>query len=134
MRSFGIKRSLAQKQRGMTFAGWAFTIGAVCFIALIVMKLVPCYIEYYQVKGIVDRLSQVPLITKKTPNRIRILIQRRLNLENVNTLNTRNKDDVKISNRGGVLKIDIEWDVTTPLIGNLDAVAHFKVGTKIIAQ
>ena len=52
------------KQTGMTFLGMVLMIAGIVFIAIIVMKLVPAYIEYFSVKRPSPRSPTIPPSTR----------------------------------------------------------------------
>ena len=54
----------ANRQRGMTVIGMLLLIIVIAFIALIGMKVVPMYIQYYSIKSTVESLSLIHICYK----------------------------------------------------------------------
>ena len=48
---------MVNKQKGMTFIGLVLVIAVVIFLAIIGMKMVPAYIEFFGVKKAIQRIA-----------------------------------------------------------------------------
>ena len=113
------------KQHGMTFIGILIVLAIVAFFAIVVIRLLPMYQEYYGVLSILE--------TMKPEMRDRELIKS----ETMRLLNARfdtgyvfsvKKENIQLHrNRGNtaVKKIVIEYEVREPFIGNIDVVGTF---------
>ncbi len=111
------------RQQGMTFLGWLLVLAIIGFFATIIFRLAPIYLEYYEVKSILESLRQEPYISKKTPAEVMQLLMKRFDIDAINYVT---RDDIDIKQEGGRLTVNIEYEVRTPMMGNVDAVVKFK--------
>ena len=96
-------------QRGMTVIGMLLLLIVIAFAALIAMKVVPMYIEYYTIKSTIESIRKEPQLAQMSPTDIHNAIQKRFDIGYVDRLNAR---DLKIKNdpsgRGRVLELVYE--------------------------
>lgn len=118
------------KQRGMTFIGWLLVIGLVFFFAMIAIKLTPVYMEAYSVKTHLQNLKKEPNITKKEGSEIRVMLQRRFEIDDVRSVNV--SKHVTISADGGVLKVQAKYSIRRNLFGNIDVIIDFDQKVEIV--
>jgi len=118
-------------QKGMTAIGWLLTLALIGFFTLIVLRLAPVYMDYYEVAASLDSLQQVPEVTQKTPVEIRSLLQRRFDMNNIDTPTAKN---VKIKDADGVLNVGLDYEVRRHFMGNVSLVVHFKKDVKVISH
>jgi Tfp pilus assembly major pilin PilA len=97
------------EQRGMTVIGMLLLLIVIAFAALIAMKVVPMYIEYYTIKSTIESIRKEPQLAQMSPVDIHNAIQKRFDIGYVERLNAR---DLKIRNdaqsRGRVLELVYE--------------------------
>jgi hypothetical protein len=96
------------EQRGMTVIGMLLLLIVIAFAALIAMKVVPMYIEYYTIKSTIESIRKEPQLAQMSPADIHNAIQKRFDIGYVERLNAR---DLKIRNdasRGRVLELVYE--------------------------
>jgi Tfp pilus assembly major pilin PilA len=97
------------EQRGMTVIGMLLLLIVIAFAALIAMKVVPMYIEYYTIKSTIESIRKEPQLAQMSPTDIHNAIQKRFDIGYVERLNAR---DLKIRNdaqsRGRVLELVYE--------------------------
>ncbi len=122
---------LVKQQRGMTAIGWLIVLGILSFFVLLVLRLAPGYLEYYKVKSVIESLQQEPYLGNKTPMEIRSLLQRRID---VNAIDSIQAKDVKIVQSSGRTTITAEYEVRVPILGNVDAVSSFKKSIEVVAH
>lgn len=115
---------MKRTQRGMTLLSFVIVLAVVGFAAYLVMKLFPMYQEFFAVKQAMKGLQQESGIANQDPGKIKDLFFRRLYIsysENVKPENV----DLKRSDKGGGWKMDVNYEVRKPLVGNLDVVGKF---------
>ncbi|HHH47021.1 MAG TPA: DUF4845 domain-containing protein [Thiotrichales bacterium] len=110
------------RQRGMTFIGWVVTLAIVGFFVLLTLRLLPGYLEYFKIKGVLESLEKEPNITQASKAEIRKLIARRLDINSVDDVTAK---DFRIEKRDGRLVVRIDYEVRVPVLGNVDAVQKF---------
>lgn len=108
------------KQSGMTFLGYVIVLGIIGFFAVMVMKLMPLYLEYQSVSSIMEQVSTEPASISAVA--LRSTIQKRLEVNNIDRIKAA---DFKIRRSKGVTEVSIQYDAETPFMGNLYFVLKF---------
>ena len=100
----GWEREFGGRQRGMTVIGMLLLLIVIAFMALIAMKVVPMYIQYFTVKSTIESVRKEPQIAQMSPTDIQNAIQKRFDIGYVDNITAR---DLKIrnENRGRVLDL-----------------------------
>ena len=119
------------RQSGMTGTGWLVVLVIVGFFSMLVIKLAPIYLEHHSVKTVLESLKDEPKITQKTAGEVKKMIQRRLK---VNSVYDMDKNAITISRDGGVMNVDITYQVTRHMIGNIDILLSFSDSVKLVAN
>lgn len=122
---------LVKGQRGMTAIGWLIVLGMLSFFVLLVLRLAPGYLEFYKVKNVIESLKDEPYIGSKTPTEIRNLLQRRID---VNAIDSIQAKDIKIEQKSGRTTITAQYEVRVPIMGNIDAVSKFDKSIEVVAH
>ncbi|HEX6929372.1 MAG TPA: DUF4845 domain-containing protein [Gammaproteobacteria bacterium] len=104
-----------KRQLGMTFMGYVILLAVIGFFAIMVMKLAPVYLEYQSVVRIMNGVA-AENGGNASPVVIRDTIQKRLDVNNIDTINAR---DFKIRQDKGDAVLSIEYEARTKFIGNL---------------
>lgn len=112
-----------KQQAGMTLIGWLLTMIVVGFTALIAMRLVPVYQEGFAVRTIMHRLEQERELPLDNRAEIMNTLIKHLDSSYVERVKRENISFEKVV---GGLQVTVEYDARVTLIGNLDAVAHFR--------
>lgn len=118
-------------QRGMTAIGWLIVLGILSFFVLLVLRLAPGYLEFYKVKSVLESLQQEPYLGSKTPMEIRKLIDRRVE---VNAIDSINGKDFIIVQANGKTTIQAQYEVRVHIVGNVDAVSSFDESVEVVAH
>ena len=97
------------KQRGMTVIGMLLLLIVIAFAALIAMKVVPMYIEYYTIKSTIESIRKEPQLAQMSPTDIHNAVQKRFDIGYVERIKAR---DLRIRNdaesRGRVMELVYE--------------------------
>jgi len=104
------------KQRGMGVIGTLIMLVGIVLIAVLGMKLVPAYIEYFSAKKIVTDIAASG--EADTPAEVRAAFQRRADIDNLSTVTAK---DVMVSKD----EISFEYEKRIPLIANISVVIDF---------
>jgi len=126
-----IHQNMPRAQRGMTGLGWLTVIALVLFFALLIVKLVPSYIEHYEIKTVLHSLKEDPLVTHKSPQEIRKILRRRLKINSVYDMKP---ESIHIEKSSGVLRVEIAYEVRKPMFGNVDVVMTFDDKLELVAH
>jgi hypothetical protein len=118
-------------QRGMTAIGWLIVLGMLSFFVLLVLRLAPGYLEFYKVKNVIESLKNEPYIGSKTPAEIRSLLQRRIDVNSIDSVQAK---DIKIEQKNGRTNVGVQYEVRVPILGNIDAVSKFDESIEVVAH
>ena len=106
----------------MTAIGWLLVILFVIMVAMVVMKLIPVYLEGFNVGSVISGLEGDPTLNGKTATEIRKVIMRRFD---VNMITSVDSSDIYIARQGNQYVVEVEYEVRKNLVGNLDVVVSF---------
>lgn len=96
-----------QRQRGMTILGMILVIIMVAFVALIGMKVIPMYIQYYSIKSTIESVRKEPMLAQMTPIDIQKAIDRRFTIGYVENIKA---SDLKIRNERNIRVLELKYD------------------------
>lgn len=119
------------RQSGMTGTGWLVVLALIGFFSMLIIKLAPVYMEHYSVKTVLESLKEEPLITKKSVGEVRKMIQRRLKVNGVYEMD---KNAITIKKTDGITTVDITYQVTKHMAGNVDALISFSDTIDLVAN
>ncbi len=110
------------QQKGMTAIGWLLVLGLVAFFVLIVLRLVPLYLEYAKVASTLESVAAEPGVTNMSKSEIVNIITKRFDVNDVRNVDARK---VQVSKDRGILKVGFSYERRQHLISNIDVVASF---------
>lgn len=119
----GVIMLAIRKQSGMTPTGTFIIILLVGFAAYLALKIVPLYLEYFNVVSSINSLKDDPDLNAKSEGQIRVMIRKRFEINDIKRVKPA---DVKIVKSGGRVIIDVAYDAETSIVGNIDLIARFK--------
>ena len=114
------------KQRGVSMLGFMFVAIAVIIVAMLAMKLVPAYIEFFSVKKILNAMGQDSETKSMSNNDIRNSFSKRADVGYVTVVKP---EDLSIDRSGGKMVISTEYEYRTPLVVNISLVVDFKASS-----
>jgi Domain of unknown function (DUF4845) len=119
-------RSLKQSQRGLTMFGFLFV--AIMFIAaaILAMKLVPAYIEFFSLKKVLSTMGQDSGLKSMSNAEIRDSFRKRAGIGDVTSIK---QEDLSIVRSSGIPVITAEYEFRTPLVGNVSLVVDFSASS-----
>ena len=117
----------ARKQQGFSLIRFIIVLGLMLFVVLLGMRITPLYLEYYSVVKILDGVAEKQGSAKLPYDDLRMKVLDGLYLNYTNNVKA---SDIQIYRRNGVF-LRIAYEVRTPLIGNLDLVAHFDKSVRL---
>lgn len=110
------------KQSGITLIGLIFTLALIGFVALIAFRLLPIYIEYFNIVTSMESLENEPEFALKSKQDILRLLNNRLDINDVEAIETK---DIRINQEPGVTKVGVKYEVRKPMFYNIDVVVKF---------
>ncbi|MHB1187698.1 DUF4845 domain-containing protein [Thiobacillus sp.] len=117
---------MKSQQRGLTMFGFLFVAVVLVFVAMLAMKLVPAYIEFFSVKKILATMGQESELRSKSNAEIRSDFSRRANVGYVTVVKP---EDISIDRRGGAPVISADYTFRTKLVGNVSLVVDFSASS-----
>ena len=114
------------KQRGITMFGLLLVAIVVVMLAVVAMKLVPAYVEFFSVKKILNAMGQDSEIKSMSNAEIRNAFAKRADVGYVTVVKP---EDLDIERNGGNLVISTAYEYRTPLVANISLVVDFKASS-----
>jgi hypothetical protein len=114
------------QQRGLTMIGFLFVAVMLIIVAMLAMKLVPAYIEFFSVKKILATMGQESGLQSKTNAEIRKDFIKRASVGYVTVVKP---EDLSIDRRSGTPVVSAEYQFRTKLVGNASLVVDFSASS-----
>lgn len=114
------------RQRGMTFLGWVVVLALVLSWVLIGVKVVPAYIEFFSLKKVLATMANEPGFATMTPAEIRKSFERRIAIDYIGAVDSR---DLEIVKEKGENVVKVEYSKKIPLIYNASVCLDFSAST-----
>ena len=111
----------------MGFAGVLGLLIAIVFVAIIGMKMVPAYIEYFTIKKAVTSITQSGELRSATVADVRKAYDRRANVDDITAVRPA---DLEITKDGNEVVIAFAYEKKIPLFYNVSVVIDFAASTK----
>ncbi len=113
-------------QRGLSMIGFLLVAALVVMAAMVAMKLVPAYIEFFSVKKILVSMSQEADFRGKSNADIRNIFSRKTSADYVSVVKA---DDLMIDRSSGTPVVSVDYEFRTKLIGNVSLVVDFSASS-----
>lgn len=114
-------------QGGATLLGMLIVGAMIAFVALIVMKMVPAYTEYFSVKQVLKAMKQEPLNTMNKKE-ISSSFDRRASTAYVEVVRGSDLNIEKTA--GGDTVVSVEYQVVKPVIANVSVLIDFSASSE----
>lgn len=118
-----MKKNSIKKQQGVTLLSVIIGIALIVVLTAAVVNIVPLFVENYSVKSslvsLVDDVKSKPIVTEEE---IRQRLLKRLHFSNVENVKS---DNIKLIRGEDATRIQVQYEVRTPFLGNIDFVVHF---------
>ena len=113
---------LTNRQKGLGLWGWIFVLGVIGFVTMIVLQLVPIYLNEMAIQRVVKLTAQDSANANADPATVRKNMQTRWDVEGISVISTKDVQLVKTAT-GRALVYD--YEARADLFYNLSLVAHF---------
>lgn len=110
-----------KKQRGITLMGFIMVLIVGAFFALIAMKLVPIYSEFFSVKSSMKSVANDGLGDKEL-SEIQAALQRKFDIDYVDSVSAK---QARIVPGTGGKQLNMNYEVRKPFVYNIDFVVKF---------
>jgi hypothetical protein len=114
------------QQRGLSLIGLLFVSVVLFFVAMLAMKLVPAYIEFFSVKKVLATMGNDPSLLSKSNDEIRRDFERRGHIDRIEAVKP---SDLSIVYRGNSRVIFVDYSIRVPLVGNVSLVVDFSASS-----
>lgn len=114
---------LPSRQRGLGLWGWIFVLGAIGFVAMITLQLIPMYLNEMAIAKVVKTTAGDPGNGGLPPAELRKAMQTRWDVEGITALETK---DIKLVKSGAGRALSYDYEVRAPLFYNISIVVHFE--------
>lgn len=116
---------MMKKQRGITMMGALIGLSFFVFFAVIAMRLLPMYQEYYGVTSVMKTMEVEMKNSSLTKQQAWTFLWKRLDSSYVESVEKHHVKFFKGKTGTGIGRIVIDYSVRKPLMGNLDIVGKF---------
>lgn len=116
---------MVHSQRGITALGGLFIA---IFIGLVLyggVRLLPAYLEYQKVSTAMRALEAEFGTGGATEQKIRAALGRRFEIDDVDSIDPRDPQDIVITRNGQSLVVTAEYSAVEPFIGNISFLVDF---------
>lgn len=113
-------------QQGMGLVGILFWGIIIVFGALLAMKLVPAYTEFFTIQKILQDMGNDPAMKSMSNGEIREKFGKRAMIDNINTVKPA---DLDISREGGTTVVSVAYPFQTKLVGNISLLVEFSASS-----
>ena len=111
-----------KRQNGLTFISILVILIVIGFFGLLILKIGPIYLENMKVKDSLASLKADPALTSYSKAKLRDLVDKRLE---VNMVDDVSAEDITVIRKPGYVSIEIDYEVTENIFGNLDVLVYF---------
>ncbi len=115
-------------QKGLTTIGWIIIIAIFGSIVLTGLKILPMYLDYFNVKSVVDSVANDPSIDPKSKQDLWTAINKRLVINSIRNIK---RENVSFVRKEGITTITVDYSVEKPYIAQLYLVAKFNYSVEI---
>ncbi len=112
-----------ERQRGLGWFGMLFVFGTIAFLAILVIKVGPLYLNQGTVIKVVKGVADNPDYANASPQEIRSTLERRWDIDYINQLDDK---DVKIKRSAKGRTLSYDYEARVNLFYNVFVVIHFK--------
>jgi len=117
---------LKNNQRGLSMIGFLFVAVVLIFVAMLAMKLVPAYIEFFSVKKILAAMGQDSSLRSKSNAEIRSDFSKRADASYVDAVES---SDLTIERSSAGTVVSVDYEFRTKLLGNTSLVVDFSASS-----
>lgn len=123
-----------RKQQGLTLIGMLLTVIMICITGLVIMRVVPVYIQNFEVKRSITALENIDAAEFGTDTAANAMVLRK-RLANQFTINS--LDDIKLDevtivpDEQGNFRVSIKYTVIKPLFYNISLLFNFEESKEV---
>lgn len=115
-------KNCPRNQKGLTFISIALILGLIAFFVLLILKIAPIYFEHYKVSSSLQSLQEHPGLVKQSKRNVKKLLMKRFD---INAIEDADEDTITVTKQGNYLQVEVNYEVTKNIAGNLDVLVYF---------
>jgi Tfp pilus assembly major pilin PilA len=117
-----------KSQKGLTTIGWILVIAIFGSIVLTIFKVLPFYLEYFQVKSVLESVAEDQSIDPKSKRDLWEAISKRFR---VNQSKSVKRENIVFAREDGVTTVTVDYRVEDNYVAQLFIGAHFVYSVEI---
>lgn len=117
---------LKKQQHGLTMFGFLFVAVVLVVVAMLAMKLLPAYTEFFSVKKILATMGQASELRSMSNTEIRSDFARRASVGYVTVVKP---EDLSVDRSSGTPVVSVNYEFRTKLVGNVSLVVDFSASS-----
>ncbi|MFE8072607.1 DUF4845 domain-containing protein [Marinobacteraceae bacterium S3BR75-40.1] len=110
------------KQRGASTIGTLIILIFGALLLVLAVKLIPIYLDDMTVANVLEKMQDSDELKGMPPARVKETMRKRFSVNNVEVVDV---DDIHVQEDGGLLILDLNYEVRTGIFQNVDAVVSF---------
>ncbi|QYR52211.1 DUF4845 domain-containing protein [Lysobacter soyae] len=114
---------MRRSQQGLSLTGFLIFLMFFGFVAWMVMKLLPAYLEYGKIKQSMKSVAQDSSVGTDAPS-IREALQKRLDVNDIDQVKAK---DITLRPESGERAMEYSYERRIPLVANIDLVTSFEI-------
>ncbi len=111
-----------QKNKGITILGMIIAVLIVCFGVLLIIRVLPPYMQHYAVKNALEDIAKEPNAAQMSKAKIRDKLERRLQVDGISAVKGENLEIEKIDNKATLV---LNYERRVPAVANVDFVFKY---------
>lgn len=118
-----------RKTKGLTFIGMLLVMTVVIVFGLLLMRIIPVYIQHYEIVHSLKSLNSLPKDQfENDPTSSAIVLKRMLQKQfEVNSINDINDENISIIPQNeNTVKVTIKYQAVRPFISNISLLFNFE--------
>lgn len=122
--------STLKRQRGVSYLGGLILLVIAAFLVVIGLRVVPAYINYYELRGVMQTVASRPDAPNLDLPQFWSHISMGMSINNINGID-RKDFTLKQSNSGQGRVLRVRYQLVKPLIANIDLLFHFNYSVPV---
>ncbi len=117
----------SKRQQGMTLVGWLFTLVLVGAVALLVLKVVPVYLESFKVEKALHAVAQESGLSQVSKQEVYRRFMRRMDVEDVDRFTKANvHKHMEVEKKGNTVILTLRYQNQPHLFHNIWLLIKFE--------
>lgn len=116
------KERIVHRQKGVTLGGFLTFAVVFSLVTLVGLKVVPPYIEFFNIKKNLRATAKEPGADESTPAQLRAAYDRRAGIDNITVIKP---SDVAVVREGNTPVLSVAYSVRVPLMANVSICLDF---------